>query len=103
MIKIVAQNGQVAYDVYEYVVDTYSDIETIPARAGAGSSALVIDSSLVYMKNNKGKWILLDSSSGGGSGSGGNGNFDPSANYITEEELITEMTLSEDEVLNICQ
>lgn len=101
MIKIVSQNGQVAYDVYEYVVDTFDDIQTIPTRVGAGSSALVIDSSEVYMKNNEGAWVLLDSSSGGGN-SGSEG-FDPSANYITEEELITEMTLSTDEVLNICQ
>ena len=87
MIKIIAQNGQVAYDVYEYIVDTYEDIETIPARAGAGSTALVIESSEVYIKNTSGEWIKLESSSGGSG--------QPT---ITEDMLITD-----NEITDICK
>lgn len=59
MVKIVRQNGETQYDIYEFVVDTPEDIKDLPTRVGMGSTCIVISTSEVYMKNSKGEWVKL--------------------------------------------
>lgn len=72
-IKMVSTNGQIQYNVDEFVVDTPDDIKKLPNRSVMGSMALCLSTSDVYVKDGKGKWVIIGgdggSSSGGGSGS----------------------------------
>ena len=43
---------------HEYIVDTESDIATLPDCA-VGSSALVVASATVYMVNASGEWVVF--------------------------------------------
>ena len=49
-------NGQIQYNVNEYVVDTPDDLEKIPPSAAMGSAALCLSNGSVYMKDSKGQW-----------------------------------------------
>lgn len=59
MIKIVAQSGHNAYGIKQYVVDTEKEIDNLPIDDQMGSSALVIETSDVYMLNGKKEWVKL--------------------------------------------
>lgn len=59
MIKLTSSNGDVSYDQDTWVVDTVADLKTIPLRGGMGSTAFVIETSDVYMKNSKGQWVKI--------------------------------------------
>lgn len=59
MIKIKSSNGNIAYDIYEYVVDNASEINALPAACGMGSTAIVISTGELYIKNGEGKWVKL--------------------------------------------
>lgn len=52
-------NGSFAYDIVEYVVDTFDDISSLPVTAGWGSTCIVISTSEVYIKNSLGEWVKL--------------------------------------------
>lgn len=59
MIKMTSQNGDVVYDVKEYVCDTPEDIPNLPQHCGMGSTCIVISTSEVYMMNSERKWIKI--------------------------------------------
>ena len=59
MIKIKSSNGNIAYDIYEYVVDNANEINALPAACGMGSTAIVISTVELYIKNGEGKWVKL--------------------------------------------
>jgi hypothetical protein len=44
--------------VYEYIVDTEADVATLP-QCATGSSALVVESGVVYVVNACGEWAVL--------------------------------------------
>lgn len=59
-IALRAQNGEERYNVNDYVVDNIADLEAIKkVRCAAGSTALVISTSQVYMKNTDGEWVEI--------------------------------------------
>ena len=55
-----AQNGEVRYNVNEYVLDTIADLELLPTACATGSTALVIETAEVYIKNGEGIWVSLN-------------------------------------------
>lgn len=59
MYKMTSQNGDVVYDVKEFVCDTPEDIANLPRNAGMGSTCVVISTSEVYMMNSKGEWVKI--------------------------------------------
>lgn len=62
MINLLSQAGQVDYNTKEFILDTIADLEKINDVGGscdAGSTAFVIATSQVFMKNSQGEWIEL--------------------------------------------
>ena len=68
---MIATNGQIQYNVDEYVIDTPEDTKKLPKRCVMGSTALCTSTGDVYIKNGKGEWVILGDT-GSSSGSGGN-------------------------------
>lgn len=65
--RIASQSGKKVYNLKEFVVDVFDDIEKINTRELAvGSTAFVIDTSETYMLNSKKEWIKVTVSSGSG-------------------------------------
>ena len=58
MYKMTAHDGNTAYGLKEFVVDTAADLAAIPPCI-QGSVALDISTSEVYMKNGDGEWVKL--------------------------------------------
>lgn len=56
--KLISTNGDIQYNINEYVVDTPEDLEKLP-NCAMGSSALCLSNSSVYIKNSKGKWVEI--------------------------------------------
>lgn len=59
MIKLISANGDIQYDVNEYVIDTPEDLMNMPKDCAMGSIAIVVSTSEVYMKNSAGEWVKL--------------------------------------------
>lgn len=59
MVKLLAANGDIQYDVNEYAIDTPDDITNLPKDCAMGSTAIVISTAELYMKNSVGEWIKL--------------------------------------------
>ena len=59
MIKLTSSNGNVQYNVNEYVCDKVEDIETLPKNCAMGSTCVVISTTEVYMMNGEKKWVKL--------------------------------------------
>lgn len=63
MINILSQAGKVDYGTVEYLLDSISDLDNLVNIYGvncdAGSTAFVIATSQVFMKNGRGEWIEL--------------------------------------------
>lgn len=59
MIKMTSQNGDVVFDVKEYVCDTSDDLVNLPRNCGMGSTCIVISTSEVYMMNSKREWTKI--------------------------------------------
>lgn len=54
-----ANNGHIGTNIKEYVIDTVSDLNTLPTdtrQVGPGSAAICVENSAVYMLNTKGEW-----------------------------------------------
>ena len=51
MYKMTSRNGEVVYDVREFVCDTPEDIAMLPRNCSMGSTCVVISTSEVYMMN----------------------------------------------------
>lgn len=47
--SITNQSGQSTYQVTEYVVNTESDVASVPTDVASGSTILVIETAKVYM------------------------------------------------------
>lgn len=84
-IKMISTNGQIQYNVDEFVIDTPEERKSLPRKSVMGSIALCLSTSDVYIKNGKGEWVLLGDSSGGGGGGGGTGADGKSAYEIAVE------------------
>ena len=52
--KLTSTNGQIQYNVDEYVIDTPDDLEKLPKRSAQGSYALCTSTGDVYVKNSAG-------------------------------------------------
>ena len=62
MINILSQAGRVDYNTKEFILDTTADLEKlndISDSCDAGSTAFVIETSEIYMKNGQGEWKLI--------------------------------------------
>ena len=54
--NMISTNGQVQYNISEFVIDSPDDLETLPKKCAQGSTALCIEDGSVYVKNSKGEW-----------------------------------------------
>lgn len=60
MIKKIAINGEAAYDVIQLALDTPDDLEKLPTyNCGMGSTAIVISTAEMYMRDSNGEWHKL--------------------------------------------
>ena len=63
MINILSQAGQVDYRTKEFILDTEQDLVDLKNETGlicdAGSTAFIISTSEIYMKNGQGEWIKI--------------------------------------------
>jgi hypothetical protein len=50
-VSLLSSNGQIAYNLNEYVVDTPEDLEKLSPKALMGSYALCLSNSEVYVKD----------------------------------------------------
>lgn len=95
-IKMVSTNGQIQYNVDEFVVDTPDDIKKLPNRSVMGSMALCLSTSDVYVKDGKGKWVIIGGD--GGSGGGGSGGGSGSDSTISYNSLTDKPSLNGDTI-----
>lgn len=58
-IKLISTNGQVQYDVNEFVIDLPEELQKLPPKSSAGSVAICTSNGEVYMKNGKGEWVVI--------------------------------------------
>lgn len=59
MIMLTSSSGNIQYDINEYVCDSQEDIPNLPNHCAMGSTAIIISTSEVYMKNSNGEWVKL--------------------------------------------
>ena len=53
-------NGEVAYDVIQFTCDNLDDLDNLPTQGvGMGSTAIVISTAEIYIKNSEGQWVKL--------------------------------------------
>lgn len=90
MISRISQNGQIQYGIYDYVLDSESDVKSLP-KLGAvkpGSQAFVIETSQYYMLDHAGNWrkvnLAVPESGGGGDEPGSNDHYDGGEVYPDE-------------------
>jgi hypothetical protein len=57
--KLISTNGQVQYNVDEYVIDTPDDLKKLPAKSAQGSVALCTSTGDLYIKNSSGEWVII--------------------------------------------
>lgn len=61
--SITSQSGQTTYQVTEYVVNTETDVASVPTDVASGSTILVIETGQVYMlsvmEDGTKQWELL--------------------------------------------
>jgi len=57
--RLISTNGDIQYNVNEYVVDEPEDLNSLPKGCVMGSSALCLSNGSVYIKNSKGKWVEI--------------------------------------------
>ena len=57
--KLTSTNGDIQYNINEYVIDTEADLESLPKNCAMGSSALCLENGSVYIKDGKGKWVEI--------------------------------------------
>lgn len=63
MYQIIKSDNDIAYGIKEFVCDTEKDLALLP-NCAMGSTAIVIETATVYIKNSKNKWVKLDGTSG---------------------------------------
>ena len=57
--NLTSTNGQIQYNVDQYVIDSPDDLEKLPKKCVMGSSALCLSNGTVYIKNSKGEWKAM--------------------------------------------
>jgi hypothetical protein len=58
MYSTIKHDNEVSYGINEYVCDSTDDLINLP-KCSMGSTALIITTSEVYMKNSSGEWVKL--------------------------------------------
>lgn len=59
LFNLISSNGEVQYDVKEYVCDSPEDVKAIPTNCAMGSKILVISTGEVYVLNSEKRWVLI--------------------------------------------
>lgn len=59
MINLYSQNGDVQYNIREYIVDTEDEIANLPKGAAMGSTALVLSTAELFMLDGQGEWVKI--------------------------------------------
>lgn len=54
--NMISTNGQVQYNISEFVIDSPDDLEKLPKKCAQGSVALCTEDGSVYIKNSLGEW-----------------------------------------------
>lgn len=57
--RLTSTNGDIQYNVNEYVVDSPEDLDKLSQNCVMGSSALCLSNGSVYIKDSKGKWVEI--------------------------------------------
>ena len=59
MISTMSTAGRIHYDVCDLICDYETDVENLPNDKAVGSTALVLETSNLYMINSEGQWIKV--------------------------------------------
>lgn len=60
MQKLFSHEGDISYNIKEWVCDTPEDLANLPSGSMAmGSTAFIISTSELYMLNSEGKWVKI--------------------------------------------
>lgn len=59
MYSIYAQNGDVQYNIVEFIIDSEEDVATLPTTPVMGSTALVINNPALFMLNSEKEWVKI--------------------------------------------
>lgn len=60
MQKLFSHEGDISYNIKEWVCDTPEDLANLPSDPAAmGSTAFIISTSELYMLNSEGKWVKI--------------------------------------------
>ena len=61
--KLIQQSNNIQHDIYELVVDTPADLETLPNYIGAGSTVIVLNNGQgaveVRIKSPSNNWVVI--------------------------------------------
>ena len=95
MIQLTSANGEVAYGVNEYIIDTDTELANIPKSAEAGSTAYSVSSGSTFIKGNDGNWSVKNAGASSGDG-------DQGGSTIIElpDNLLYSYEMSEEEFWN---
>lgn len=66
MIQIFKQNGNTAYGMYEYMIDTKTELSKIPTNIAMGSTVFIIEENKTYVLNGNKEWIEKINAAAGG-------------------------------------
>jgi len=66
--NLISINGNIQYNINEYVVDEFNDLKKLPLNCKMGSIAYCIADGNYYIKNSKGEWKPKTSSLNSNSG-----------------------------------
>lgn len=66
MFSLFSNSGKRIPYTHEFIVDSSSDIASLPTNVKAGSMAFVINDSTYYMMNHNNTWVKINVNSGGG-------------------------------------
>ena len=58
MYKILANDGDVAYGIKDFICDTPEDLKDLP-HCNMGCTAFIISTAEVYMINSNGEWVKI--------------------------------------------
>lgn len=84
--QMISTNGQIQYNVNEFIIDKPEDLKKLPNKSVMGSTAFCISNSMVYIKNSQGQWVSLDGNESD-SGSGSSVNV-TSYNDLTDKPIL---------------
>ena len=54
--NMISTNGQVQYNISEFVIDSPDDLAKLPTKCAQGSTALCTEDGSVYVKDSTGTW-----------------------------------------------